>query len=128
MISVSFEADFGVFSYYFFNHVCLSHIDKPDMVNFATPTLKPVNGDQVVFTCTSNGLPAPSFRIHRINGTDDTVVQDNTSNTYTIPSINYVDYIDYKVTFKCVPYNRLGDGPSKNHTLDIQGKFLVCLL
>ena len=112
----------------FFNHVCISHTDKPDLVNFATPTLKPVNGDQVVFTCSSNGLPAPSYRIHRINGTDDTVVQDNSSSTYTIPSINYADYIDYKVTFRCVPYNRLGNGPSKNHTLDIQGKFLVSLL
>ena len=97
------------------------------MVTFTTPTLKPLNGAQVVFTCNSNGLPAPSYRIIRINDSIDTVVQDNSSSTYSIPSINYADYIDYKVTFKCVPYNRLGDGPSKNHTLDIQGKFLLCL-
>ena len=46
---------------------------------------------------------------------------NSTSGNHIISKINYADYVDYKVTFRCVPHNFIGSGPSKDINLEVQG-------
>ena len=93
--------------------------DKPDDIQFTAPTLKPQDGDAVTLTCTSNGVPTPTYRIYKITGSSSTLVASG--NSYQIARINYADYTGYKVAFRCESKNSFGNF-TKDIQLDIQGK------
>ena len=52
------------------------------------------------------------------------LLSNSTSGTHIISKINYADYVDYKVTFRCVPHNFIGSGPLKDINLEVQGMSL----
>ena len=85
-------------------------------------TKMPVNGDTVTLNCTSSANPAANYTFYQVIGSNETMVQSNSvSGIFTVSSINYVDFGGYKVSYKCMPSNVLGNGPAKNVQLDIQG-------
>ena len=97
--------------------------DQPDATTFSsTPSSKPIHGQSLTLNCSSNGRPAPYYSIESITGSNSTTSLSNTtSGTYAISKINYAVYVDYKVTFRCVPQNFIGSGPLKNINLEVQG-------
>ena len=101
---------------------CFIYADKPDNIQFTSPKLKPVNGNNVALTCSSTGVPAPKYRIYKIIRGTSTLIVDSATGNYTITRISYADYGGYNATIRCIPHNSVGDGPSKDLHLDIQGK------
>ena len=97
---------------------------KPNNIQFTTLTLKPKNGDRVVLSCSSSGTPTPTHRIYQITGPDSKLISNGAS--YTIPSINYVDYTGYKANFRCESKNTLGN-ITKDIQLDIQVKPILAV-
>ena len=97
---------------------------KPNNIQFTTLTLKPKNGDRVVLSCSSSGTPTPTHRIYQITGPDSKLISNGAS--YTIPSINYVDYAGYKANFRCEARNTLGN-IAKDIQLDIQVKPILAV-
>ena len=97
---------------------------KPNNIQFTTQTLKPKNGDRVVLSCSSSGTPTPTYRIYKITGSDRNLVSNGAS--YSIASINYVDYTDYKANFRCESENTLGN-ITKDIQLDIQVKPILAV-
>ena len=97
---------------------------KPINAQFTTLTLKPSNGDRVVLSCSSSGTPTPTHRIYQITGSDSKLISNGAS--YTIPSINYVDYAGYKANFRCEARNTLGN-ITKDIQLDIQVKPILAV-
>lgn len=98
--------------------------DKPDSTTFSSsPSSKPIHSQSLTLTCSSNGRPLPSYRIQSITGSNNaTLLSNTTSGNYTISKISYTDYVDYNVTFRCVPHNFIGSGPSKDINLEVQGR------
>lgn len=95
--------------------------DKPESVTFTSSTSDPMNESPVTLTCTSNGIPAPSYKFESIIGSNTQTVQDTTSGTYSIARINYADYVNYSVSFRCMAYNTIGSASSKVANLNIKG-------
>ncbi|XP_065055871.1 hemicentin-2-like isoform X2 [Rhopilema esculentum] len=93
---------------------------RPDNVSISVSSLKPVNGSSVTFTCSSRAGPPAKYRFYKVTGSTEILLRDSTSAVYEITNINYAEYIGYKATVKCIPYNSFGDGPSRNETVDIQ--------
>ena len=97
---------------------------KPNNIQFTTQTLKPKNGDRVVLSCSSSGTPTPTYRIYKITGSDRKLVSNGAS--YSIASINYVDYTGYKANFRCESENTLGN-ITQDIQLDIQVKPILAV-
>eukprot|EP00795_Rhopilema_esculentum_P016573 gene16573-7996_t len=93
---------------------------RPDNVSISASSLKPVNGSSVTFTCSSRAGPPAKYKFYKVTGSTEILLRDSTSAVYEITNINYAEYIGYKATVKCIPYNFFGDGPSRNGTVDIQ--------
>ena len=116
--SVDFQLKYFIFIIQAIFH-CFIVTDKSDNIQFTAPTLKPKHGDAVTLTCSSNGIPAPEYRIYKITGSSSTLVAS--SNSHLIAKINYADYTGYKATFRCESKNVLGN-ITKDIQLDIQGR------
>eukprot|EP00112_Aurelia_sp_Birch-Aquarium-sp1_P002056 Seg1224.2 transcript_id=Seg1224.2/GoldUCD/mRNA.D3Y31 product=Hemicentin-2 protein_id=Seg1224.2/GoldUCD/D3Y31 len=97
---------------------------KPRSIQFTTLTLKPQNGNAVRLSCSSKAFPAPSYRIYKITGSSSTLISNRDS--YSIPSINYVDYNGYKAIFRCEAFNIFGN-TTKDIQLDIQVKPILAV-
>ena len=97
---------------------------KPDNIQFTTLTLKPQDGNRVILTCSSNGMPTPTYRIYKITGSSRTVIAN--SGLHLIRSISYVDYTGYKANFMCESKNTLGNA-TKEIQLDIQVKPILAV-
>ena len=97
---------------------------KPDNIQFTTLTLKPQNGKRVILTCSSNGMPTPTYRIYKITGYSRAVIANGSS--HLIRSISYVHYTGYKANFMCESKNVLGNA-TKEIQLDIQVKPILAV-
>lgn len=95
--------------------------DPPDHVQLNSSTLIPRTGSSVTLTCSARSTLSTKFRFVEIKSANRTTVQDGHSQTLTISSINFEHFLNYKAMYQCIAYNMLGDGLSKNVTLDIQG-------
>ena len=84
-------------------------------------TLQPVKGSSITFACNADGRPAPNYRFSKKEFFTWKTVQSNNASTYFIPNIAPPSLFVYKKTFRCVPYNYLGEGASKSITIDVQG-------
>ena len=99
-------------------HVLL--LDAPDQVQLRASSLTPRNGSSVTLTCSAHAIPPPTMYIFT-KGSSQTTVQNSSSPTYTIGTIDYRNFVKYNAMFACVAYNLVGAGSSSNVTLNIQG-------
>ena len=109
---------------YFYSHniiFILFSSDKPDTVTFRSSSLIPRTGSQITLNCSSNGVPAPSYKFESITGTNTKILRDTKLGNYSIAQINYADYVEYRVTFRCTAYNTIGTALSKEVEVIIQG-------
>ena len=98
------------------------YADKPENVKFTSSPLKPTNGGNVTLSCSSTGVPTPKYRFYKFVDGNKTLIEGSRTGKYTLSSISYIDYGGYNATFRCIPYNSVGIGSSKDLHLDIQGK------
>eukprot|EP00795_Rhopilema_esculentum_P016592 gene16592-8018_t len=94
---------------------------KPVSTNFKASVAKPTEGSVVTFNCSSDSYPAATYRFYRVDNSGDVLVSSSgseKSGVYTISSVSYSGA--YNVTYKCVPYNLLGNGVAANTTIEIQ--------
>ena len=88
---------------------------------------KPLVNTSVTFTCTSNAVPKAKYRFYRIDSTGESAVSSPISETRGILVVSNILHTNssYNVTYKCVPYNFLGNGPEKTVMLDVQGSHMI---
>ena len=78
-----------------------------------------------MFNCTSDAVPPAKYRFLRMDASGQSVVSSSNSETkgiLVVASIMHTLSV-YNVTYKCIPYNLLGNGPEKTMMVDIQGVY-----
>ena len=77
----------------------------------------------VVFSCTSDALPAAKFRFYRVTGAVESEVSTSSSASTGVLVESSIMHPrgSYLVNYKCVPYNMLGDGPNKTVLVNVRG-------
>ncbi len=103
-----------------------SFLDRPNMTTIVSETLTPKEGSHVSINCSATAVPSAMYKFYQlINGLISEISSSTSGNTGVL-EINRITAFDkiYQRTYKCVPYNLLGEGPSKNITFNVQGKFL----
>ena len=76
-----------------------------------------------MFNCTSDALPVAKYRFLRIDADGEREVSSSSSDTTGIMIVSSIMHAAsaYNVTYKCVPYNMLGNGVEQIMMVDIQG-------
>ena len=96
-------------------------LDAPAQVKLTALPPFPINGLSVTLTCTARAALSPKFRFILVNGSSSVIVQDGGSSNFTTLSLDYKEYNNYKATYQCIAYNRVGESPVQTLVLDIQG-------
>ena len=100
-------------------------LDAPAQVKFTALPPSPINGLSVTLTCTARAVLSPKFRFILVNGSSPVIVQDGSSSTFTTLPLHYKEYNNYKATYQCIAYNRIGESPAQTLVLDIQGNSYI---
>ncbi len=97
------------------------------MTTIVTETLTPKEESQVTIKCFATALPPAMYKFYQLMNGLFSEISSRTSGSTGVLEIKRITAFDksYQHTYKCVPYNQLGEGPSKNITFDVQGKFLL---
>ena len=87
----------------------------------------------VVFNCTSDALPVAKFRFYRVTGASENEVSTSSSVSTGVLLESSIMHPpgSYIVSYKCVPYNMLGDGPNKTVVVNVRGTYnsnVFCLI
>ena len=82
----------------------------------------------MTLTCTARAVLSPKFRFIMVNGSSSVIVQDGSSSNFTTLPLDYKEYNNYKATYQCIAYNRVGESPAQTLVLDIQGNSYVQLI
>ena len=85
----------------------------------------PINGLSVTLTCTARAALSPKFRFILVNGSSSVIVQNGRSSKFTTLPLDYREYNNYKATYQCIAYNRIGESPAQTLVLDIQGNSYI---
>ena len=93
-------------------------LDVPSIQSFSSLPSKVYNGSSATISCNADGNPTPNFRFYNENGS---LLQDSSSSNYTL-TLRFENYQAYRTTFRCVPYNRIGEGAAQNLTVEILGE------
>ncbi len=98
--------------------------------SLSTSNAKPTNGGSITLTCTSVASPPARYNFYRIVNSTAVEIASNSSSTYTVSNIDYAALGGggYSVTYRCMPFNRLGNGTTKDVKIDIQGKIVTFFL
>ena len=96
-------------------------LDAPAQVKFTASPPFPINGLSVTLTCTARAEQSPKFRFILVNGSSSVIVQDGSSSNFTTLPLDYKKYNNYKATYQCIAYNRVGESSAQTLVLDIQG-------
>jgi len=72
-------------------------------------------GSYSIITCVAIGTPRPSYRYYNEIGT---LLIDTVAVVHPV-TLRYEDYPRYRATFRCVPYNIMGEGTAQNVTVEI---------
>ena len=100
-------------------------LDAPAQVKFTVLPPFPINGLSVTLTCTARAALSPKFRFILVNGSSPVIVQDGSSSNFTTLPLNYKEYNNYKATYQCIAYNRVGESTAQTLVLDIQGNAYI---
>ena len=103
-------------------------LDAPAQVELTASPPFPLNGLSVTLTCTARAAPSPKFRFILVNGSSSVIIQDRSSSNFTTVPLDYKIYNNYKATYQCIAYNRVGESPAQTLVLDIQGNsYIQCI-
>ena len=100
-------------------------LDAPVQVKLTALPPYPINGLSVTLTCTARAALSPHFRFILVNGSSPVIVQDGTSSNFTPLPLDYKKSNNYKATYQCIAYNRVGESPAQTLVLDIQGNSYI---
>ena len=103
-------------------------LDAPVQVKLTASPPFPVNGLSVTLTCTARAALSPKFRFILVNESSSVIVQDGSSSNFTTLPLDYKEYNNYKATYQCIAYNRVGESPAQTLVLDIQGNSYIQLI
>ncbi len=95
------------------------------MTTIVAETLTPKEESRVTITCSATAVPPAMYNLYLLmNGLFFKITNSISERTgaFKIERIPVFDK-SYRRTYKCVPYNKFGEGPSKNITFNVQGKF-----
>ncbi len=95
------------------------------MTTIVAETLTPKEESQVTIKCFATALPPAMYKFYQLMNGLFSEISSRTSGSTGVLEINRITAFDkiYHHTYKCVPYNDFGEGPSKNITFNVQGKF-----
>ena len=98
--------------------------DKPIGTQLSASNTKPLVNSSVVFSCTADAVPVAKYRFVRVGGSGEREVSSSNSEITGILMVSRIMHAPnaYNVTYKCIPYNMLGNGLEQIVMLDIQGK------
>ena len=96
-------------------------LDAPAQVKLTASPSLPINGLSATLTCTARSALSPKFRFILVNGSSPVIVQNGTYSNFTTLPLDYKEYKNYKATYQCIAYNRVGESPAQTLVLDIQG-------
>ena len=82
-----------------------------------------------MLNCTSDALPVAKYRFFRIDADGEREVSSSSSDTTGIMIVSSIMHAAsaYNVTYKCVPYNMLGNGVWKTTMVDVQGMHITTI-
>ena len=100
-------------------------LDAPAQVMFTASPPFPINGLSVTLTCTARSALSPNFRFILVNGSSSIIVQNGTYSNFTTLPLDYKEYHNYKATYECIAYNRVGESPAQTLVLHIQGNSYI---
>ncbi len=103
-------------------------LDKPISTKIITDSLTPVENSPVKINCSATAEPDAKYKFYQVtNASSDIELTNNVDQDSGVLDITSISALadSYNLTYKCVPYNLLGDGPSDSITLDVQGKSLT---
>ena len=98
--------------------------DKPIGTQLSSNNTKPLVNRSVAFSCTADAVPAAKYHFVRIDGSGEREVSSFNSELTGILLESRIMHTSnaYNVTYKCTPYNMLGNGLEQTVMVDIQGK------
>ena len=102
-------------------------LDAPTQVKFRASPPSPINGLSVTLTCTARAALSPKYRFILVNGSSSVIVQDGSASNFTTLPLDYKEYNNYKATYQCIAYNRVGESSAQTLVLDIQGDSYINL-
>ena len=98
--------------------------DKPIGALLSSNNTKPLVNSSVAFSCTADAVPVANYRFVRVDGSGEREVSSSNSETTGTLIVSRIMHMSnaYNVTYKCIPYNMLGNGLEQTVMVDIQGK------
>ena len=100
-------------------------LGAPAQVKLTASPPFPINGLSVTLTCTARAALSPKYRFILITGSSSVIAQDGSSSNFTTLPLDYKDCNNYKATYQCIAYNRVGESPAQTLVLDIQGNSYI---
>ena len=97
--------------------------DKPIGTKLSSNTTEPLVNTSVLFNCTSESVPVAKFQFLRVDSSGEIKVSSSNSENTGILMVSSIIHTSnaYNVTYKCIPYNLLGNGLERTVIVDIQG-------
>ena len=89
--------------------------DKPTDTQLSSSAEPVEEGKQLVITCTASANPSSEYKFYH----DGKLVSSSSTGVLTFVSIKK----DNQGTYRCVPYNNLGEGPEASITVTVEGMY-----
>ena len=93
-------------------------VDKPTETQLSSSVEPVEEGKPLLITCTARANPSAEYKFYR----DGKLVSSSSTGVLTFVSVKKED----QGTYRCVPYNQLGEGPEASITVTIEGKQVYC--
>ncbi len=95
------------------------------MTTIVRKTMTPKEESHVTINCSATALPPAMYKFYQLMNCLFLEILTSTSGSTGVLEIKRITALDksYQHTYKCVPYNDFGEGPSKNISFDVQSKF-----
>lgn len=97
--------------------IYLHSADKPTDTQLSSSAEPVEEGKQLVITCTARANPSAEYKFYQ----DGKLVSSSSTGVLTFVSIKKED----QGTYRCVPYNNLGEGLEASVTVTVQGMYMM---
>lgn len=94
--------------------ICYHFVDRPTETLLSSSVEPVEEGKPLLITCTARANPSAEYKFYH----EGKLISSSSTGVLTFASVKNED----QGTYRCVPYNQLGEGPEASVTVTIEGK------